>query len=466
MSALRLLALLSATIFCGELAIMFVLDHVAIDNELGRNAIDATALVIIVFPFLYFFMFRAAIQKNNELTATQQHLLLAQEKLEQRIEERTNAITIANGELKHSVERLNFRRAEMTQLSEMVNFLQACSNLDEALGVTESQLRSLFPSHSGALFLMKASRNILEKAAAWGQPIDADPCLMPDDCWALRRGKPHVTGGANGLTPCHHLRADITQQYICLPLLAHGETLGTLCLQAPETTADEHDNGDRRNADRMVFYSAVAESLALAISNLRLRDALHYQAVRDQLTGLFNRRYLIETLEREMNRAAARNQCMTVAMLDIDLFKQFNDTFGHTAGDAVLARLGIVLREWKRGEDIVARYGGEEFAIILPDTSAEQALERLESLRQTIGALVIEHRGQLLPPLTISAGIAAYPLHAINTTGLINIADQALYSSKRDGRNRVTIAPATAGLAQIVKDEAEPAPAPAYALTA
>jgi diguanylate cyclase (GGDEF)-like protein len=347
----------------------------------------------------------------------------------------------------------------MTRLSEMVNFFQACRTLDEALGVAESQLRSLFPGLSGALFLMNASHNILEKAVVWGLPSDLESCHLPDDCWALRRGKPHASGGTNGMTPCRHLSSAGHHCYICLPLSAHGEALGTLCLQAAEATAGGHDDGGRRNGDRMVFYSAVAESLALAISNLRLRETLRYQAIRDQLTSLFNRRYLIETLERELNRAAARDQYLAVAMLDIDRFKQFNDAFGHAAGDAVLAKLGIVMREWKRGEDIVARYGGEEFAIILPDTSAELAFARLESLRQKIATLVIEHRGQLLPPLTISAGIAAYPLHAINGDGLIDIADQALYGAKRDGRNRVTTAPDTAGLAQIVKDEDRRAPA-------
>jgi diguanylate cyclase (GGDEF)-like protein len=466
MSALRLLTLLSATIFCGEMAIMFALDHVAIDNELGRNALDATALVIVVFPFLYFFMFRTIIQKNKDLTAAQQQLLVEQETLERKIEERTNEIAIANGELKHSVGRLGSRRAEMTRLGEMVNFFQACRNLDEALGVTESQLRSLFPGHSGALFLMNASHNILEKAVAWGPSSDMKSCHVPDDCWALRRGKPHATGGANGVTPCRHLSSAGNHCYICLPLLAHGEALGTLSLQAIEATAGEYDDGDRRNGDRMVFYSAVAESLALAISNLRLRETLHYQAIRDQLTGLFNRRYLIETLERELSRAAARDHHLTVAMLDIDHFKRFNDLFGHAAGDTVLAKLGLVMREWKCGEDIVARYGGEEFAIILPDTSAELAFERLESLRQTMEMLVIEYSGQLLPPVTISAGIAAYPLHAINGDALINMADQALYSSKRDGRNRITSAPNTAGLTQIVKDEVRHAPPAAYAHTA
>lgn len=451
MSALRLLLLLSVTIFCGEFAIMFALDYVHIENEFVTNIVDATTLVVIVFPFLYFFVLKTIVTKNEDLTATHQELLAAHEELEQRIKERTNEITVTNRELKQTVARLNFRRVEMARLSEMVNFLQACRDLDEALGLAESQWQSMFPGLSGTIFLMKASHNLLERAVGWGQPLDLEPCHLPDECWALRRGKPHKTGGTDGMAACRHLSSAETHRHICLPLSAHGETLGTLCLHVPLGLEGAHDNGDRRNGDREAFYTAVAESLALAFSNLRLRETLRHQAIRDQLTGLYNRRYLLETLERELHRAAVRDQCLTVAMLDMDHFKRFNDTFGHAAGDAVLARFGVILREWKRGEDIVARYGGEEFAIVLPDMPADLAFERLESLRKTIETTVIEHHGQLLPPLTISGGIAVYPLHAVDRDALIGIADQALYSAKRDGRNRFSVADASAGLAGMIE---------------
>jgi diguanylate cyclase len=455
MSALRLLILLSLTIFCGEMAIMVALDYVHIENEIVTNIVDASTLVVIVFPFLYFFIFRNTMQKNKDLTATQQQLLAAKEELEQRIAERTNEVTATNGELKQTVARLNIRRMEMARLSEMVNFFQACRDLDEALGLAKSQWQSMFPGLSGTLFLMKASRNLLEKAVTWGQPFDIEPCHLPDECWALRRGKPHKTGGADGMAACRHLSSVETHRHICLPLSAHGETLGTLCLHVPEALDGGHDHGDRRNGDREAFYTAVAESLALAISNLRLRETLRHQAIRDQLTGLYNRRYLLETIERELHRAAVRDQCLTVVMLDMDHFKRFNDTFGHAAGDAVLARFGVILREWKRGEDIVARYGGEEFAVVLPDMPADLAFERLELLRKTIETTAIEHHGQLLPPLTISGGLAVYPLHAVDRDDLIGIADKALYRSKQEGRNRMTLASDTAGLIHMVEEAAQ-----------
>lgn len=457
MGALRLLILLSLTIFCGEMAIMVALQYAHIENEIFANILDATTLVIIVFPFIYFFVFRSTMQKNKELTATQQQLLTAKEELEQRIAERTHEIAATNGELKQTVARLNIRRVEMARLSEMVNFFQACRDLDEALGLAKSQWQSMFPGLSGTLFLMKASHNLLEKAVSWGQPFELEPCHLPDECWALRRGKPHKTGGADGMAVCHHLSSVESHQHICLPLSAHGEILGTLCLHLPEALDGVSGNGDRRSGDREAFYAAVAESLALAISNLRLREMLRNQAIRDQLTGLYNRRYLLETVERELHRAAARDQHLTMVMLDLDHFKRFNDTFGHAAGDAVLARFGVILREWKRGEDIVARYGGEEFAIVLPDTPADPAFERLELLRKTIETTAIEHHGQLLPPLTISGGFAVYPLHAVDRDALISIADKALYRSKRDGRNRMTLASDTAGLTHLAEEATQAA---------
>lgn len=367
--------------------------------------------------------------------------MVAQERLEAQIKERTKDIEEVNRALERSVKQLDLHQQEMVLLGETGNLFQACHDLDEAVVVAEMQLRRLFPDLSVALFLMNPSRNTLQKVAGWGQSIPKDQCHAPEDCWALRRSKPHFVGRKEHGIACHCMLPVERSWYVCLPLIAGGEALGSLWLAAPGTPGETAENGGEIDGDRMDFYVAVAETLSFAIANLRLRETLRYQALRDPLTGLFNRRYLLDVVDHELQRAASRNQELSVVMFDIDHFKRLNDAFGHAAGDTVLARLGALLREWVRADDIAVRYGGEEFTIVLPDTSSELAVARAESLRQAIASLSVEHDGQPLAQVTISAGIATFPVHGIDREALIQSADQALYASKRAGRNRVSLAP-------------------------
>jgi diguanylate cyclase (GGDEF)-like protein len=178
--------------------------------------------------------------------------------------------------------------------------------------------------------------------------------------------------------------------------------------------------------------------LALALANLRLRETLRSQAIRDPLTGLFNRRYLEETMERELNRVKRQEIPLGVIMMDLDHFKQYNDTFGHSAGDELLSALGILLKTHIRGEDIACRYGGEEFLLILSGASVSIALERAESLRQAVKEMHQHYPD--LKPTTLSLGVAVYPEHGNTGLQLIQSADAALYRAKKAGRDRVMVA--------------------------
>lgn len=169
----------------------------------------------------------------------------------------------------------------------------------------------------------------------------------------------------------------------------------------------------------------------------KLRDKLGEQAIRDGLTGLFNRRYLDETLVRDLSRAKREGYALAVVMLDIDHFKRVNDTYGHAAGDEVLKAIAKLLRSGARESDVVCRYGGEEFLIALPHMSAEQAAVRVETWRSTFQTQLIRH-GEFAIQVTFSAGIAAYPVHGGDTDSLVARADQALYHAKEHGRNRTT----------------------------
>jgi diguanylate cyclase (GGDEF)-like protein/PAS domain S-box-containing protein len=167
---------------------------------------------------------------------------------------------------------------------------------------------------------------------------------------------------------------------------------------------------------------------------------LQEQAIRDPLTGLYNRRYLDETLPRELHRAVRHNQSLGIIMVDVDHFKRINDTYGHAAGDTLLQAVGAFLQHNTRSEDIVCRYGGEEFTLVLPGASHEDACHRAEELRAGIQSLVAAHQGQTLDTVTASLGIALFPVHGTTAAALVRTADQALYQAKHSGRNRVVMA--------------------------
>lgn len=165
------------------------------------------------------------------------------------------------------------------------------------------------------------------------------------------------------------------------------------------------------------------------------------QAIRDPLTGLFNRRYLEESMERELAKSSRHGIPLSVIMLDADHFKNFNDTYGHVAGDMVLRNLGELLVKYSRKEDIACRFGGEEFVLVLPGTSIDVAQQRAEDMRIMIEKQDhLKFKQQKLPVVTISLGVAAFPGHGRKTVELINAADRALYQAKEQGRNRVVLA--------------------------
>ena len=167
----------------------------------------------------------------------------------------------------------------------------------------------------------------------------------------------------------------------------------------------------------------------------RLRD----QAIRDPLTGLFNRRYLTETLQRELARCARETRPLAVVMLDVDHFKALNDAFGHETGDRMLQAVGGFLGDETRHGDVACRFGGEEFVVVLPGASAQAAAARAQVWRSAFERLQVSHQGHDVG-VTLSMGVAEYPAHAASADDLLRAADVALYEAKRQGRNRVVLA--------------------------
>jgi diguanylate cyclase (GGDEF)-like protein len=308
--------------------------------------------------------------------------------------------------------------------------LRACLSTDEAYSVIVRVAQQIFPVHVGALYVITPSRNLVESAALWGDPELAERVFAPDECWALRRGRIHwVEDTRTGLL-CKHLHRPSPPGYLCVPMMAQSEALGVLHL------AQSDNNPMTESKQRLAV--TMAEHIAMALSNLKLHETLRSQSIRDPLTGLFNRRFMEESLELEIRRATRNQRPLGVIMIDLDHFKHFNDTFGHEAGDTLLRELGALLQTNIRGEDIACRYGGEEFTLSLPEGSLEVTRQRADFLREAIKHIDMQHRSQPLGRITASMGVALFPEHGRTGKALLESADAALYKSKNDGRDRVT----------------------------
>lgn len=170
-----------------------------------------------------------------------------------------------------------------------------------------------------------------------------------------------------------------------------------------------------------------------------LQATLHEQANRDSLTQLYNRRFLLDTLDREFILAQRHSQFLSIVLLDIDHFKSINDSYGHVIGDECLINLAQIMRKHFRKSDIICRYGGEEFLIVLPDSNTDLAAQRVEELRQLVANNVPVQSGMKKVKFTISSGIATFPVHGDNSAEIIRKADHAMYESKQAGRNRITV---------------------------
>lgn len=344
----------------------------------------------------------------------------------------------ANQELAERVQELQQRTTEITLLSELGSRLQACQTADEAYVEISIAADQLFPGWSGGLYMISASRTVVEAVADWGKAGKGERVFALDECWALRLGRPQSFRREERWAPCRHIDLENVAESLCVPLMSQGEALGILSLQRMRSEGEQQTATRSSGEAERRLAAVLAEQVGLALGNLRLRETLRNQSICDPLTGLFNRRYMEESLEREFSRANRKKSRVAIIMMDIDHFKRFNDTYGHQAGDALLRALGELLKKSTRGQDIACRYGGEEFAIVLCDTSLDGALQRSEILREQVKQMCVEHANQLLGTISISMGVALYPDHGATIGDVMKAADQALYCAKREGRDRVS----------------------------
>jgi diguanylate cyclase (GGDEF)-like protein len=330
-------------------------------------------------------------------------------------------------------------REEVRQIFAMAEALQSASGLADAGQILRASASQLLPALGGALYLFNPMRDRLDLLIAWEAACDpgcpAPPpaslpgFIVPHDCWALKRGKPHLNLPGPAALRCAH--APALGASLELPLTARNEPVGLLAL-----TAGQQDCADRLNQAADVAR-ALADSTSLALSSIILREKLRHQAVRDSLTGLYNRRFLEEMLQSLTLQAQRRHSSLAAIMIDLDHFKRLNDEHGHAMGDTVLKSVAATLVAALRGSDVACRYGGEEMVVLLPDCTLEMARGKAERLRERVARLSRPEG----PQVSASFGVAAFPSTAKDGETLLTSADAALYVAKREGRNRVVTAP-------------------------
>jgi len=372
-----------------------------------------TALDLLIFGAVFLFAFR----QLRERAAAERGLVATSRELAESV---------------RTLERANERAG---QLARMDDALQSCASTEEAFAVIPKFCAQLLGAYPGIVYFARPSRDLLEPGVHWGAGGAGAELMEPGDCLALRRGQPYLLADPSVDAVCTHVQrqAGGAGARLCLPMSAHGELIGLMTLDlAPVGGALPH-------ADRELAITA-AEQISLSLANLRLREQLRRQSIVDSLTGLHNRRYLDETLKRELARAERKGAPLAVVLIDVDHFKRWNDTHGHEAGDQVLRLVGGALQQGVRGSDIACRYGGEEFALVLPEAELETAQARAEALREAIAGIAVNYGGRLLDRVTASFGVALMPHHGVTPEEVLQAADAALYRAKQAGRNRVVVA--------------------------
>jgi diguanylate cyclase (GGDEF)-like protein len=320
------------------------------------------------------------------------------------------------------------RTREITLLQTMTTLLHNTEKMDDAAHILSNIIPKLLPSLSGKIFFLNDD-DVMQELTLWGDCLSCELKCRSTSCWHNKFNKAGLIQSNN----VQHVNKDCSQSdhMICINLCTSNELVGGLQFVSKGVVIDEE-----------LRHTALILSgqISGALANIRLKIRLRNQAARDPLTNLYNRRFMLESFEQALNRAE-RHECkLAVLMIDLDLFKQFNDNFGHEAGDMVLQEVAKQFKENLRLEDIASRYGGEEFCIVCPDTGLREAFALAEKLRCCISKRVLTFKSLELEPVTMSIGIAIFPNHAVTSTELMAQADKALYVAKRKGRNCTVVA--------------------------
>lgn len=344
-----------------------------------------------------------------------------------------------NGKLAEGLAILDQSRSEIALTSKMGIFLQSCINMQEANRVITQFLPLLFPAFDGALYLLNSNSDIYELTSGWGKTVESDDNFAPDACWAVRRRKIHQFTGDDGEELCSHCSKAMKRGYIDVPMISQGKILGVFHLEEKEEAGVEA--GSNLLSELGANLAAiVAGQLAFALSSIRLQEAVRDQAIRDTLTGLYNRRYMEQALDKEIRQAARNKVTVGVITLDLDNFGKFNDRHGYKSGDLIMRNLGDFLKNNSHPGDIICRGNGDEFAIICPRITPDTLKQRAEGIREGLALFNKRHQDLYQEPLTLSLGTALYPENGNTSEQIIKVADMALNRAEQEGGNKIVSA--------------------------
>jgi diguanylate cyclase (GGDEF)-like protein len=321
-------------------------------------------------------------------------------------------------------------RTQVEVLFQMTDMLQSAHGYADANAVLRSTAAKLLKGLGGALYVFNNSGDRLELSTSWSWPEDSAPAdtISPSHCWALKRGKPHVNlPGPNSLHCEHHDQSTVVLE---IPMMARGEVYGLLAIQAGGADAEA------RLQIATPMAEALADAMSLALSNIALREKLRTQALRDPLTGLYNRRYMEDVLDRFAALAERTGSPLSLVMIDLDHFKRLNDEHGHAMGDAVLSEVAAAIAGSIRPGDVPCRFGGEELVVLLPDCPLAEGAAKAEVMRARIERLSENHGFKI----TASFGVATLSETSTRVGDVLADADTAMYRAKTEGRNRVVSA--------------------------
>jgi diguanylate cyclase (GGDEF)-like protein/PAS domain S-box-containing protein len=342
------------------------------------------------------------------------------------------ALQEANLKLESTVGELEQRTREMTLLNEMGDILRACLTTEEVYEVLVKVAREVFPDLGGALFVIGSTRNMVESKAQWGSLSQEELTFTPDECWALRRGRIHWVEDTRVGLLCKHLPSPPPEGYLCVPMMAQSETVGIMYLSLPP--------GVQMPETRQRLAMAMAEQVAMGLSNLRLHEKLRNQSIRDHLTGLFNRSFLEESLELELRRAVRSQVPLSVIILELDNFQSVVESYGLDLGDSILRRAAMMLQANVRKGDVACRFSNQTFVILLPNSGFPIGRQRAETLRNLTRTLEVKFQGTQVGNISASFGLAVFPSHGQTGENLLRSAEAALTRAKSSGGDCIVVA--------------------------